>query len=464
MAIKSMELEPTRENLLNTLTKDLLDRNKSVWHFARFCDAQEGKCSIAIDAKWGAGKTFFVRHVQLLMDSFNQFTESMTREERASIQSTFFQHIRQCEDDPAIGPEVCVYYDAWANDNDEDPVLSLVYEIVKGAAQHYKFTKGLDWLKTAAAITDFFTGKNAAEIVDLAKENDPLSKLRAQKEIHSLVADFLESLLYEKGNRLIIFIDELDRCKPVYAVRLLERIKHYFSNDRITFVFSVNLDELQHAVKSHYGEGFDACRYLDRFFDYRITLPPANKAKYYLEIGLDNGTWVYESVCREVIDYCGFELRETEKFYRMAKIAAYRPTHDSRVVGFFDGGTMQFALLIIVPIMIGLRMRDIDQYNAFVEGRDSKPLIDIMGDGDIAQGLCNALLDNGETYSEPREQEVKVLLSDKLHAAYLALFGAHKSGYRKEDHIGKYTFDSHIKDEVLKAASMLSDYATYGLQ
>lgn len=53
MAIRSFELEPTRENLLNTLTRDLLERNKSVWQFARFCDAQEGKCSIAIDAKWG---------------------------------------------------------------------------------------------------------------------------------------------------------------------------------------------------------------------------------------------------------------------------------------------------------------------------------------------------------------------------------------------------------------------------
>lgn len=58
MAIRSFELEPTRENLLNTLTRDLLERNKSVWQFARFCDAQEGKCSIAIDAKWGQGKTF----------------------------------------------------------------------------------------------------------------------------------------------------------------------------------------------------------------------------------------------------------------------------------------------------------------------------------------------------------------------------------------------------------------------
>jgi predicted KAP-like P-loop ATPase len=100
--------------------------------------------------------------------------------------------------------------------------------------------------------------------------DDPLSELKSQKDIHAIVEAFLDSLLSEQGNRLVVFIDELDRCKPSYAVHLLERIKHYFSNDRITFVFSVNVEELQHTVRRYYGEGFDASRYLDRFFDYRM--------------------------------------------------------------------------------------------------------------------------------------------------------------------------------------------------
>ena len=51
--------------------------------------------------------------------------------------------------------------------------------------------------------------------------------------------------MVERGNRLIIFIDELDRCKPTFAVHLLEQIKHYIFDDRITFVFSINLEQLQ---------------------------------------------------------------------------------------------------------------------------------------------------------------------------------------------------------------------------
>ena len=144
----------------------------------------------------------------------------------------------------------------------------------------------------------------------------------------------------------------------------------------------------------------------------------------------------------------------------MAKIAAYCPTHDNRAFGFFDGGAMQFALSIIVPILIGLRMKSLDLYYEFVEGKNATPLIDIIG-GDVAHNLCGALLENGETYGEPREHETKVLLADKLQSAYSAIFAVHKNDYRREIQVGSYSFDSDIKDRVIGAASLLSDYASY---
>lgn len=461
MAIKSFELEPTRENLLNTLTKDLLERDRSVWQFARFCDAQDGKCSIAIDAKWGQGKTFFVRHVQMLLDSFNEFTDAVSDEERATIKRTFSRYIGNGENAVELQPQVCVYYDAWANDNDGDPILSLVYEIIKETAQHYSFKKSADCVKAAATISDFFTGRNAADIVALAQDRELLSELKNQREIHDMVAEFLDSLLYEQGNRLVVFIDELDRCKPSYAVQLLERIKHYFANDRITFVFSVNVDELQHVIKSYYGEGFDACRYLDRFFDYRIALPPAKMVRYYQELGLEDGTWVYEEVCKAVIETYSFGLREIEKYYRMAKIAAYKPTHNNSFSGFSDGNALEFSLCIIVPIIIGLRMADVKLYNNFIEGKDPQPLLDIMGDRDIARGICSTLLGRNETYGEAKENQATVKLLDKLRLAYTALFDDGSRTDWGETHIGSCSFSQRTKETTLRVTSLLSEYASY---
>ena len=108
MNIRSLELEPSKENLLNTLSNNLLDRNRNVWQFACFCNAQDRKCSIAIDAKWGTGKTFFVRHVQMLIESFNQFTSTFTEEEKNTIQNAFSGYIKDGEEALDFEPQVCL--------------------------------------------------------------------------------------------------------------------------------------------------------------------------------------------------------------------------------------------------------------------------------------------------------------------------------------------------------------------
>ena len=69
-----------------------------------------------------------------------------------------------------------------------------------------------------------------------------------------------------------IFIDELDRCRPNYAVEMLETIKHIFNIPGVTFVVATDTDQLQHTVKAVYGEGFDAKVYLGRFFNSRFSL------------------------------------------------------------------------------------------------------------------------------------------------------------------------------------------------
>lgn len=102
---------------------------------------------------------------------------------------------------------------------------------------------------------------------------DQLAIIKEKESIKELVKDFLDALINERGDRLVIFIDELDRCKPDYALSLMERIKHFFDDERVTFVFAVNLSQLQHTVKSYYGSEFDATRYLDKFFDIQMALP-----------------------------------------------------------------------------------------------------------------------------------------------------------------------------------------------
>ena len=70
-----------------------------------------------------------------------------------------------------------------------------------------------------------------------------------------------------------ILIDELDRCRPSYAVEMLETIKHIFDIPKVVFVLATDTEQLQHAIKVIYGDGFDAQNYLGRFFMRRFNLP-----------------------------------------------------------------------------------------------------------------------------------------------------------------------------------------------
>lgn len=256
-------LLPTDENLLLTIKEDALDRNADVNSFCQLLSHQNSMNSIALDGRWGSGKTFFVKQCALLINAKNSLSNIDKRIAQSILEATKQSNSFEGLTDNKL---LAVYFDAWENDSEEDPVLSLIYRIVQ---QLDLKTNGFDLnhLKDLlCTIVDAITDRPISNVISSIKECDFLDVIRKHEDLETTIKAFFEEILFEKAERLIIFVDELDRCRPSYAVRLLERIEHYFINDRITFVFSVNLEQLQHTIKNFYGNDFDACRYLDRFF------------------------------------------------------------------------------------------------------------------------------------------------------------------------------------------------------
>lgn len=457
--MNSFEVIPTEENLINTLKKDLLKRNKELVRFYELLLAQEGVSSIAIDGRWGSGKTFFVKQSMLLVNARNPVS-NMDEDKRASIVCALpFQ--RQIEETENYN--IAVYYDAWENDNDTDPVLSLVYEIIRQLGINYTFEDNSNVFKLAGAILEALTSRNISGIIENLKGPNPLTKIKEEKDLHENIENFFTELLAERANRLVIFIDELDRCKPSYAVQLLERIKHYLHDERITFVFSVNLGELQHTIKHYYGNTFDACRYLDRFFDMRISLPPADKTAFYSEMGLESG-YVLEKICQKVINTYNMELREATRFYRQVKTAAYEPTHQSKKFDFVfsEGKGKRLLLMYIVPVLVGLKIVDISLYNEFICGRSSKPLMDMYKDSDTGERLAAVLLNRDETLENGDGKNI-VTVEQKLQQLYDAVFVTEYTGRVYNTILGECEFDDSSKQFVMKVESMLSVYADYSI-
>ena len=88
------------------------------------------------------------------------------------------------------------------------------------------------------------------------------------------------SLAQSECHPLIVMIDELDRCRPSYAVELLKVAKHLFDVDKAVFVLAVNRDELTHSINALYGNDFDATGYLRRFVDIDFQLPNPDRRAF----------------------------------------------------------------------------------------------------------------------------------------------------------------------------------------
>ena len=458
--MKNYSRAPTEENVLELLRRNPIGRTEDVLRFVELLSNMEDACySIALNGEWGSGKTFFVKQVQLILDAQN-LQSSISEETRTEIKGIV-------QNQPSVPDSyTSVYYDAWANDNHEDPLLSLIYEVIHSGQSSYTPERERNLCTAISNIADLLTGRNVSDVLNDLRGKDKLGDIQKEVNLKELVREFINNLIEEHGNRLIIFVDELDRCKPDYAIRFLERIKHYFDDDRVTFVFSVSLSQLQWTVKSYYGTEFNATRYLDKFFDIQLTLPRVN-----YNVFLKNWLHMWDDslvalVGVEVIKYFGFSLRETERYIRLLKIIEHAAKKIAE--GFEEQNAILFSTTYFVPIMVGLQMCDMKAYNAFVSGKDYGPMKDILINTNV---LCHGrlFLNPGEQHGKDGtivDQNGKPVdtVTERVEKTYKALFGRNYSEYGRSTTIGRMSFTEKVRIDVERIAAIISPFEKYDIE
>lgn len=254
----------------NPFKFDALKREQSIQALTGFIDSINGPFVLAVDSPWGTGKTTFIKMWQAYLDKQNQTT---------------------------------LYFNAWESDFSTDPMVAFVAEISSlmesfqkdnslykpHLAKTRKIATVLAKRAIPAAIRigtagilnlDDFTeeaiGNAAAEVAKDAIDLYAAEK-NLMKQFHEALNATIESLKEsEKKSTLIIFIDEIDRCRPTYAIDLLERIKHLFNIENAIFVIALDKEQLSVSLKGVYGEGLNTNEYLRRFIDVEFSLPDAD--------------------------------------------------------------------------------------------------------------------------------------------------------------------------------------------
>lgn len=253
---------------------DQLGRKSTADALSDLVDRIEDPMVIALDGGWGSGKSFFLK-------------------------CWVGEHLQRKGNTTQT-----VYFDAFANDFMDEPLVSLLACLLErfeelGPEEKSKLDKakavawklgpsalriGASWLTFGATNHLGDAGDVVAEAVGDEFMQSADSFWREAQERQGVMEQFREALkaltVGEDGEarKLVIVVDELDRCRPDYALALLEIIKHFFAVPHVHFVLGVNLGELENSVKARYGADITAELYLQKFVTLTMRLPETTNA------------------------------------------------------------------------------------------------------------------------------------------------------------------------------------------
>lgn len=298
-----------------------------------------------LDSTWGSGKTTFVK----------MLAGEMRR----------------------AGAPV-IYFDAFANDFRADPFLAIAAQIVKMAsdleasnteAPKAALSQFKTYAKSAAGV--FLRGSlrggvkiATAGIVDLADFGDVTEGFEhsISKEVNDVASKYIDGILdaakseeitlqsfrdalsklarelataaepEAKPKPVLFIIDELDRCRPDFAISLMETVKHVFSVENVNFLFVADMNQMGASVKHIYGQGINSDAYLLKFFNLTLTIPsPKEKSKqkvWVQHLCRGIGGRKYESDLQHINYFLIFiserrdlSLRQIEKIYTLIALA-----------------------------------------------------------------------------------------------------------------------------------------------
>ena len=294
---------------------DELGRKQIAERLTELIRSQHEPFIVSIDGQWGSGKTFLLKRWQ-----------------------------RDLENDGFRA----IYYNAWEDDFCDDPLLAIIgqlsHQFEEDNFRKIAMQAGKLAVRLIAKNVRSVIEKKTGMILDtnLGEQNgrDLLQDYLDQRETKDCLKEELTRLsaaVAEETRRPLVFIiDELDRCRPTFAIELLERVKHIFDVPDLVFVFGVNRAEICKSLQSVYGD-IDADLYLRRFFDFPFSLPVTDAApfcrslmrKYRLEeyfSALDEGTqyrmhsFEYNRLSQGFPGLCvrlGLSLREIEDGVRL---------------------------------------------------------------------------------------------------------------------------------------------------
>lgn len=264
--------------------------------------------TLALDADWGQGKTFFVTNWSKSLGAatpayptllFDAWSSDYANDPLIAFMAAF----KAALDERIAAAGLSSSLKEKASEHVAAAVIRFRRAILPAGKQ---IAKGLLQKATGIAMDELYEAWEQGADSNSAHDEQNLSEAGIEV-LNKGLDEFFGKALEEQGQRqlaiqefrgaiesalqnlvdyeaisfpMFVFIDEVDRCRPSFAIALLEGIKHLFGIPGVCFVVSTNMAQLSESIKAVYGQGFDGYGYLKRFFDVEYSLPMVSGHRY----------------------------------------------------------------------------------------------------------------------------------------------------------------------------------------
>jgi hypothetical protein len=363
---------PVHPNNINfedaPFTGDNLKRKDSAERLTKFILSFEPPFTICLSSPYGTGKTTFLR---------------------------WWKKYLEQKQIPVI------YFNAWKSDWAEGALISIFSELEEGIEQYHRDGMELfngkvpEYVKnagksavqiaksTSKTLINFFTngaitekewekfGEIWGKYNGIEQYNSTKKHLKEFRSALEKISESTKNVDDAKFNEikapLVIIIDELDRCRPPYALDILEKIKHIFSVKNIVFVLGADQGQLATSIKTIYGQKLDVIGYLQRFINFNFSLPKPESGDFisslFKNMGITNFFSNRPNTYSEYISYFSqfsyaynFSLRQQIAFCNNLRILLIEPDLENIV-----------ERPVFLSFLIAFKLSNPEQYHSFLE-------------------------------------------------------------------------------------------------
>ncbi len=192
-----------------------------------------------------------------------------------------------------------IYFSAWEKDYEKEPITVFLEQIVNLIKTDKKYIESSQIKNIKSLLKSLWVAIESVSV------NSPITKFpismtfnveRFRRQLNKLtikedmlqnakreLANYIKSLPHEK---MVLIVDDLDRCRPDTAVKILETVKHFFDIDGLIVVMPINQTRLRLYIDAFYGINTISTQnniivedYLQKFFNYILDIPALNYAK-----------------------------------------------------------------------------------------------------------------------------------------------------------------------------------------